>query len=165
MILHTSLRQHFRMLSKLIIYILICSFFVIYFFNSLGKGILILCLFFVFLYVIPVLVIHYNYYLNDKDKVYEITEFGIKQKNKNGIQFIEISKIQEIEFFMTANKLNETGFQSLPFVDYYYASIKVKNESEIVLSCLLSSELENILIQYLPNISIKKAKKFYPLIG
>lgn len=152
------------MLIKLIIYISFCIAFIIYFSNFMGKGTMIFSLIFFCFYVIPVVIIHSNYYLHDKGNIYEFTKLGITKKKHQITQYIEISNILEIEFFMTGYKLNVTGYKSLPFADYYYARIKLKDNSELILTCLFSSDLENIFNNYFPNIRIVKNNTFYPFI-
>lgn len=66
---------------------------------------------------------------------------------------------------MTTSKLNQTGVESFPFAGYYYAQVKIKDNSEITLTSLFSNELDVILKKHFPNIPITYNKTFYPFIN
>lgn len=65
---------------------------------------------------------------------------------------------------MTTSRYNQSGYKSFPFSGYYYARIKIKDGSEIILTSLFSSELDSLLEHYFPNVPKVYGKTFYPIL-
>lgn len=153
------------MLADLFLYTLICGIFVYYFLDALGFSVIYFSLFFFFIYTVPVIIIHINYYENDKGTVYEFTHTGFIQKRIKDNRYIEISDIIQIDILMTTSRYNQSGYKSFPFSGYYYARIKIKDDSEVILTSLFSTELDIILKKYLPNVTMTYDKTLYPIIN
>lgn len=165
MTLEIHLKQHLKMLTNLFLYALIWGIFIYYFLDSLGNNVIYLFLLFLLFYAIPVIIIHINYCKNDKETVYEFTNTSFIQKRKKDNRLIKISDIIQIDILMTTSRYNQSGYKSFPFSNYYYARIKIKDDSQIILTSLFSSELETILKKYFPNVPTTYDKTFYPIIN
>ncbi|MNS23518.1 hypothetical protein D3C72_553350 [compost metagenome] len=153
------------MLTDLFLYTLIWGIFVYYFLEPLGHTVIFVVLVFLFVYAVPVIIIHINYYKNDKETTYEFTNTGFIQKQKKDNRYIEISEVIQIDILMTTSRYNQSGYKSFPFSGYYYARIKTKDGSEITLTSLFSTKLDIILKKHFYNVPITYDKTFYPIIN
>lgn len=77
------------MLADLFLYTLICGISICFFIDSLGFSVIYFSLFFFFIYTVPVIIIHINYYENDKGTVYEFTHTGFIQKQKKTLDMLK----------------------------------------------------------------------------
>ena len=129
------------------------------------REILIFSLPYLILFFIPVAIIHLNYYINSKGIIYKIDETGITKIVKNEEEFIPITNIKEITFFMTPNRILDSATRSFPFEDYYYAEIITTDKKVIFISCFFSTKIDKILEVNFKELNIKKLKTIYPFIN
>ncbi|WP_286920673.1 hypothetical protein [Flavobacterium sp. UBA4197] len=163
--LSLTLFKHLKMLIILIFTSVVFLGLALYFYDDFSNKTLVylLILFFV-LFMLPVLYLHYNYYENSKGVTYEIEKSGLIIKKNNIKREIKIDSINEIVFFMTANRLQKSGYSQFAFENYHYAKIILKDDEQIIITCLFSDKIEAILESNFKAIKITKIKTFYPVI-
>ena len=115
-----------------------------------------------FVFVIPHLILHLNYYLKNKREIFQVDSSGTKciyQKDNNKINFTT----SNIDSFICikSRPLAENRMHVLPWDVYNYAEIKLKNGQTIKISSLLVYELDKII--KFDNIKINKT--LYAWIG
>lgn len=162
--LKLTLYNHLKMLLDLIVMTLLYFSFIFYFFNITDKTIIYLSIPYVVIFILPVIYIHLNYYIHDKNVIINIESLKMTLIKKDVLFNIHMENIYEIEFHMSANKIKNSGLRHLPFEDYYYGKIKLKDGNIIVITCLLSKKIDKIFKEHFKNIPITEIKSFYPLI-
>lgn len=128
------------------------------------KSILIFFIPYLIIFIIPVAIIHLNYYINGRGIIYKIDESGITKIADNKEEFIPITDIKEITFFMMPNRLLDSAVRSFPFENYYYVKILTTDKKNIFISCLFSTKIDKIFVENFKELNIKKLKVIYPLI-
>ncbi|MCV9930948.1 hypothetical protein OIU80_01505 [Flavobacterium sp. LS1R47] len=162
MTLRISFLNQLKMLSDLI-FITFVYFFMIYYFLSFDiKLIVYLLIPYFLMFIFPVLWLHFNYLNQTKDVVYEISKNVILKKR--GIEILKYnnSDISEITFRLNGSKDTSNG--TLAYSKYYYAKIKLLDESFFIITSLYSSKIDTILEENFKDVKITKEKVFYPMI-
>jgi len=159
-----NLYSHLNMLSGFIIVTASCLSFILFLFSSFNKGIAAFILFYLILYAIPVIVIHLDYYENNKQYIIEISEDLLLINVNNNISLFSSADIKEIMFYMTPSSLQNSSFRSLPFEKYYYVVITCLDGSSFYLTSLLSDKLAYMLELNFKDVLIKKQGTLYPII-
>lgn len=158
--------KHFKMLSTLILISILFSSFLFYYYDSLGEKILLYLLIpFIVFFVAPVLYIHYNYYINSQGITYWINKNGLTIKTKKYSKEIDVNNIEEIVFYMTANRLKKSGYREFAFESYFYAKIKLRSKETFIITSLFSDKIDVIFESNFDSIKISKIKSFYPIIN
>ena len=113
------------------------------------------------LFFIPVIVLHTNYELENKNKILILGQ-GIVKYGELKITENEIKKITAIG---TGKSLNLENFARLAHMSgYYYLEIETYNGEKIFVTSLFSDKLLFYFELSFPNIRIKKQEEFYPII-
>ena len=159
-----NLYSHLNMLSDLIIVTAFCLSFILFLFSSFNKSVAAFILFYLILYLIPVIVIHFNYYENNTKYTIEISEDLLSINVDNNISLISSADIKEIIFYMTPSGLQNSSFRSLPFEKYYYVVITCLDGSNFYLTSLLSDKVAHMLELNFKDVLIKKQGTLYPII-
>lgn len=119
---------------------------------------------FILIFVVPVLIIHLNYYLITTHIGYEINEEGLIVFENNKIIKYNIKDINRVIIFMTPNKLKYSAVRSLPFENYYYIKLQLINGKDLIITCLHSRKIDKIVEDHFKEIEIVKIKRFFPSI-
>ena len=166
MVLKITLWNQLKLLSSLLVLTILYIGLLLYVEIPFEKReILIFSLPYLILFFIPVAIIHLNYYIKSKGIIYKIDATGITKIVKNKEEFIPISDIKEITFFMTPNRLLDSATRSFPFEDYYYVEITATDKKVLFISSFFSTQIDKILEVYFKELNIKKLKTIYPLIN
>lgn len=114
--------------------------------------------------VLPTAYIHYNYYKYGRNYSYELNERGIVQsKNSKSVTF-DRGNFKEIKLYMSGTRLIGSAIKNFPFEDYYYAKITTMEGEEILITCLFSKKIDELLVSHYSEVPLTKKKYFYPLI-
>lgn len=158
-----SFLNQLKMLSDLIIVSSI--FFILIYFTSDSldsKLIVYLIVPYVFISFSPVLILHFNYLNENTGIVFEINKNLILKKKGVEILKYNVENISEIIFYMNGAK--DTGYGALPYKNYFYAKIKLADESFFIITSLYSSKIDEILKENFKDVKITTNKVFYPMI-
>ena len=159
-----NLYSHLKMLSDLIMVTAFCLSLILFLFSSFNKFVAAFILFYLILYAIPVIVIHFNYYENNKQYIVEISKDLLSINVDNNISLVSSADIKEIIFYMTPSGLQNSSFRSLPFEKYYYVVITCLDGSNFYLTSLLSDKVAYLLELNFKDVLIKKQGTLYPII-
>lgn len=93
---------------------------------------------------LPTLFLHIEYYLRNRNDVFtlDVLNKTICLNNQDRIRFDEIEKIT---YFMPPVWHRKGFVRFLPFEDYHYARIVMKNGTSFIFTCLLSHDVEDAL--------------------
>lgn len=114
--------------------------------------------------IIPVLIIHFNYYLAGRGTSYEINQKSIVVIGKNKKIAYQMDEITHIIFYMTVNKLLDSAIGNFVFRDYFYAEIIFSDHQKTIITCLHSDKIDEILTENFKGVKISKVKTFFPII-
>nr|WP_315159234.1 hypothetical protein [uncultured Flavobacterium sp.] len=114
-------------------------------------------------YLIPTLYLHSNYSAASKNKSFKIDAAGISITENGKTIFYKESRINEIVIYGTASKITNGDSGRSIFEHYFYAEIKLREESLIITS-LFSSKIDKVLSSNFKYVHIRKVKCFYPKI-
>lgn len=153
--------KQIRSLSDIIITSVIFSIVICFFnfyknFNSL----IIILVFYLLFYLLPTIYIYLNYYKNSKNIKFKIDKFGI---TKNGILY-KVENIKEIKFYMTSNKIKNSGLTYFSFECFYFAEINLLSSEKIIITNLFSSKIDDMLKYYFKDTPTTKVRTFYPIV-
>ena len=152
------------------LWLVICLSLTIVFLIDMPDRIIKLYCFFVPYFIIvvfPVLYLHLDYYSRNGGVKFIISESGIVKKNYEKEIVYHINDFETIEFVMTAGRISAIARGGLPFVNYYYAKIRLKTSEEIIITSLYSQGVEDALIFNFKdkNVPIIYSKCFYPNVS
>jgi hypothetical protein len=114
--------------------------------------------------VLPTAYIHYDYYIHGRNYSYEINDRGIIQFKNDKFVTFDRANFKEIKLYMSGTRLIGSGVKNFPFEDYYYAKITTIEGDEILISCLFSKKIDELLVSLYSEVPVTKNKYFYPLI-
>lgn len=118
----------------------------------------------IFIMIFPTLYVHLNYYNEGKNHVYELSKDEIRVVKDNRVVIFRKDDFKEIKIYMSGTRLAGLALRNFPFENYYYAKIVMCDKQEIIISCLFSNNIDEILFSLYGDIPITKIKNFYPLI-
>ncbi|MES2560981.1 MAG: hypothetical protein V4590_14640 [Bacteroidota bacterium] len=109
--------------------------------------------------LIPTLFLHIEYYLKNKNDILTIDTCQelISINEQRPISFNEIEKIT---FFMPPVWHRKGIIRLLPFEDYHYAKIKMKNGEYFVFTCLMAYRVEEAL-ELISGVVIEKKTRLF----
>jgi hypothetical protein len=110
-------------------------------------------------YIIPLIYIHFNYYIENKNSILKLTENGISISRKNDLVVFEFNEIKKVEFNFSYT-LYDKRFRWFFWDEYFYAEVHLKNGENLIITCLLFDQLETII----PLKLIKRKKRIFPYI-
>ena len=117
-----------------------------------------------FLFVLPTIILHFNYYQYSNNYSIEINENKIIVVEKDKQTTYNSEEIKEITFVMTKTKKLNSGVSFFLFDGYFYASIMLLNGEVIYVTCLLSSKIDEILISSFKDVKFTTEVMFYPIV-
>jgi hypothetical protein len=109
--------------------------------------------------LIPTLFLHIEYYIINKSDIFKIdtNEMTITINNKIPISFNEI---ESINYYMPPVWHRKSKIRILPFEDYHYAKIKMKNDEQFTFTCLMAYQVEEALKEISGILIIKRKLLF-----
>ena len=158
--------SHIKSIKNLIILSVIYLSFLFYIFGlSDIETIVYLVLPFIFIFVLPVLVIHLNYFLSSTTRMsYNIDINSLVVIDGQDKTIYKVTDIATIYIYATPNRFKDSATRSFPFEDYHYAKIKCKNGQEITLTSLHSQNLDKQILDCLSDVPIEKVFRLFPLV-
>lgn len=106
--------------------------------------------------LVPTLYLHIEYYLMNRNDVL-IIDAVEKKIIINAQKPISFNEIEKIIYFMPPVWHRKGLIRLLPFEDYHYARIKMKNGDQFLFTCLMAYRVEDALKQ-IAEIVIEKRK-------
>lgn len=110
-------------------------------------------------YLMPLLILYFNYKNNNKNSILKIYNNTITFNNKTNEQSFKIDDINAVELNLSI-PLYYNRWRLFYWDEFYYALILLKSGEELVITCLLCDELE----RYIPINLIKRRERVFPLI-
>lgn len=143
-----TFRNHFKSLEFLIFGSLMFTglVYILYKNEGYSKDLVNFFSIYYLIFLIPTLFIHIEYYLKNKNDVLIIdsSERTIIINKQKPILFSEIDNI----IYIMPPVWHRKGFiRLLPFEDYHYAKIKMKNGKQFIFTCLMAYRVEDALKQ------------------
>jgi len=129
--------------------------------DALFKTIFVLLVWSLIFYMIPLLVLYFNYSRANKNSVLKLENDSIifkKAPNAEQVEF-KLTDIDYVELNLSL-PLYENRWRLFFWDEYYYSYVVLKNGDSLVITCLLFDNLESLL----PLNLIKKRKRFFPLV-
>jgi len=112
------------------------------------------------LLTLPLAYLHVQYYLANRrlEVIIENGELTITEKNGHTekLKFTEISKV----ILYKSASLDKEAIQFTPLESYHYARIITKSEKQILVTCLMSPKLEEIVNGFV-GVMIVRKKRFF----
>lgn len=110
-------------------------------------------------FLIPLLVLFFNYYFYNKDSIFEIRDNVFYYEEKGKINEFNISELEKVTMNVTSSR--ESSFPSFFFWhQYFYSHFELKSGESIFITCLLNDDIENII----PSKLLKKQIRIIPLV-
>ena len=114
------------------------------------------------IFLIPTLVIHLQYYVENKSIAMLIDKNQIRIIVNRKEQFtFHIQDISLIELCLSPAQYFKSSFLNTPFDTYYYAKIKLKTGKSFVITSLLIDKQETLEFK---GVKIIRHKIFFPII-
>lgn len=159
MILEFSNRKHLYAFKTalLIIFFTVCALFYFYYQEKWVKDSFVFYGIFLVLNIGPALLIHYEYFKYNYKRKYEITNSGILEISDSNERKIEANEINRIVIYMPPSRYRQSEIKLLAIEEYYFAEVQLKNNQNLILTCLLSTNLEQDL-KVIENVVIKRKK-------
>lgn len=110
--------------------------------------------------VIPGLYLHLEYLHANRNIEYNIDYNNIRVKNRDGDTNYSKDEISKIIIYMCPSVFKNSGYRVWAIEDYYYARIMIKNGDELIISCLLTSKIEETL-KVLEGVEIIRRKEIF----
>lgn len=155
--------NHLKMLKNLIYASLVCLILIVIMYNELTLMLITyLLVYFFIIYFLPVFIIHINYYIRSFRNSFIIDYNRLIFISNGQEKIIESNQIVKISIFM--NGLRDSGFRNFAFESYYYSSLELINNENIIITSLHSNKVDQILAENFKEIEIVKVKTFFPII-
>jgi len=108
--------------------------------------------------LIPTIVVHISYLLENYNDEYEVDKKRITDKNKK-VKY-EVNSIYKIVVYKYESL--PSGIHFLPFHNYQYCKVILKNGESFILTSLLKYKIEEFLKQTLEGVVFEKNCKYLP---
>lgn len=153
-----TFRNHFKSLEHLIYGSIMMSLAIYYILKTDGytEGIPVIFCTIYLINFIPTLFLHIEYYLKNRNDIL-IIDISEKTISINGQKPIFFSEIENIAYVMPPVWHRKGFIRLLPFEDYHYAKIKMKNGEQFIFTCLMAYRVEDVLKQ-ISGVPIEKRK-------
>lgn len=122
-------------------------------------ALLILMLFSIIFFLVPILILYFNYKKFNKDMALHIANHHMTVETSSRKSTFEPKDIDYVEFNLSFS-LYTNRWRLFFWDEYYYALIKLKNGEMLVITCLLCDELVHLL----PTELVKKRRRIFPLV-
>ncbi len=144
MILKNSLINHFKALAVCLYLVLFALLVIFYLTFNFGFNIQLINFYIAYLSIniIPALFLHLQYYLINKNTEIEILNGEIILSEKNYTLKFDRNDILSITIYMTKNVSIGSNLQFLAFESYHFARIKVKGAENIIITNLITPNVE-----------------------
>ncbi|MFC0262373.1 hypothetical protein [Fontibacter flavus] len=112
------------------------------------------------LLTLPLLYLHIEYYIANRKQVITIEddEFTISTQNGYTHKF-KFTELSNVILYKSAS-LDKGGIQITPIESYHYARIITKSERQIIITCLMSPKLEEV-VNELKGVQKKRKKRLF----
>ena len=110
-----------------------------------------------YMLLLPTLFLHLEYYAMNKRSIIEINTLQ-RIISINEKQIISFDEIEKIILYMPPVWHRKGFIRLLPFEDYHYSKIKMKNGKQLVFTCLLAPKVEEAM-KALSGIPLEKKKR------
>lgn len=110
-------------------------------------------------YLLPMLILYFNYRSYNKYTILQISNNGITYKDGLQKRAFPFEEIEYVEFNLSY-PLYENRWRLAFWDEYYYALVKLKDGEKYIITCLLCDELKEII----PIDLIKKRRRVFPLV-
>lgn len=156
--LRFSFRNHFVALFSLL-FLLILIIAILTWLNFDKPAVVIFAIFFV-IDLIPTLYLHIEYYLKNKDEEYEV-QFDELIRYKNGeSESYKVSDIEIIKVYLSPALYRGSNLHFLGIEAYHYARVYLKSGEELIITCLLTPNVEKAL-RGLRGVKIERKRQFF----
>ena len=108
---------------------------------------------------IPALYLHLEYTIKNWNQTVVITSYGIETIKDGVNKKYSKDELQKI-IVVKAASLDKGGIRLTPIESYYYSRIMIKNGEEIIITCLISPDIEDAIIQ-LNGVPFERKKKLF----
>lgn len=122
-------------------------------------SVLVLLVWTLIFYLIPLLILYFNYKKVNKDSVLIIKDEFISFENKSSQEIFTVNEIEFIELNMSIPLYNKR-IRLFFWDEYYYALIKLKNGEILFVTCLLCDKLE----EFFPEELFLRKERLFPLV-
>ena len=95
----------------------------------------------------------------NKGDIFEI-DFKEKYIKVNGGASEMFSEILNITYYTSPSWIRKGVVRYLPFEDYHYARIKMKNGSEYIFTCLMHYDVESVF-KNVNGLNVKRSTRFF----
>ena len=109
------------------------------------------------LFTIPAVYLHIEYTIVNWGEEIEINNNGIIIRKEGQEYKYGVGKISEIVIYKSAN-LDKWGIPFFAIEYYYYARIVIKNDEQIIISCLMVRDLEKVM-SIMSEVAIEKKRR------
>jgi len=110
--------------------------------------------------LVPTIAVHISYLIENYNDVYEIENGNITDKNKKVIY--EANVIYKIVTYKYESL--SSGIHFLPFHNYQYCIVELKNGESFIMTSLLKYNIEEYLKQTLKDVVFEKNYKYLPIL-
>jgi hypothetical protein len=160
--LKLTTNSHLKMLSSCLIFSAL--YLGIFFYVGINEAsVKILLPVIIIMTVLPTACIHYSYYIISKRIIYVIDESGITKKAADKDIRYEKNDFKKIVFRMNRRRIMY-GYSLIGLCNYYYCEITLFDGTEILITSLFSTKLEEIFKEYYSDIPQEPESFFYPII-
>ncbi|WP_298301732.1 hypothetical protein [Hydrotalea sp.] len=113
---------------------------------------------------LPVIYLHIEYYIANRKQEIAIKDDELTVITQNGntykFKFTELSKV----ILYKSASLDKGGIQFTPIESYHYARIITKSEKQIIVTCLMTPKLEEVVNELKGVQKIRKKRLFCTLL-
>lgn len=158
-----TMLNHLKMLKNLIYALLVCLILMVIMYNESTLMIITyLFAYFFIMYFLPVFIIHINYYIISSGNSFILDKDRLTYVSNSKEKIIESNQIVKISIFM--NGLKDSGFRNFAFESYYYCKLELIDSDNIIITCLHSNKIDEILKDNFEEVEIINVKTFFPII-
>lgn len=109
------------------------------------------------IYTIPAFYLHIEYYLKNKGKKIDISPNEITVEKNNNVTKYLFSELNEIILYKPRN-LDKGNIQFVAMESYYFVKLTTNKGKEIIITCLLEPDIEQILRNNIKGINVTRKK-------
>ncbi len=153
---HKLFNHLYALFSLFIVFLIFLIILIWQKFNN--DALLILSIIFV-IDALPALYLHIEYWLENYGNEYEILPDRIIFNKRGRITTYLVKDIKEIFIYKSAS-IDKGGIPFAAFESYYYARIITKSGEELIITCLLTPKVEEVVRQ-LRGVPIIRKKRFF----
>ena len=108
----------------------------------------------------PAIYLHIEYYLRNRNERLEILDNRILYHDRTGVvKSYATQDLERIVLYMSAS-LDKGNIQFTPIESYHFAKIRSKSGQEIVVTCLMTRDLEKAM-KMIGGVMLERKKTFF----